>query len=88
MFLHYLHLNGIELKYFLFKITLKSIFRFIIGDTYYAKSFYLFISSFPKLRETKNSFKKLQCSVNSNKSMRDVVREIRNNIILSEIQKF
>lgn len=88
MFLHYLHLNGLELIFFLFKISLKSIFRLIIGDTYYAKSYYLFISSFPKLRESKNAFKKLQRSMNSNKSMREVVRDIRSNIIFSEIQRF
>jgi GT2 family glycosyltransferase len=88
MFLHYLHLDGVEFYYFLFKITLKSISRLITGDKYYLKSYFLFISSFPELRIIKRKFKNLQTIKNSDKKMREIIKEIKNNITPSEIKRF
>ena len=88
IYFHFLHLNGIELYYFLLKILVKSSFRLLVGDIYYAKSFYLFIRSLPKLRETKNAFKKQQLLINSNRSVKDIVKYIKNHINHSDIIKF
>jgi GT2 family glycosyltransferase len=41
LYFHFLHLEGIELYYFLLKSLIKATFRLIWGDTYYAKSFNL-----------------------------------------------
>lgn len=88
MYLHYLHLNGIELIFFLLKITLKSFFRTLALDGNYLKSYYLFISSISKLQAVKNNFKQLQHVKNSPISMGQVIAEIKTSIVPSEIQKF
>ena len=87
-FLHYLHLNGLELIFFILKSAINSLFRLINGDKYYIKSFYLFILSIPHLRVEKNKFKLLQISMNCTKTLKDVVKEIKCSIITSDIEKF
>jgi GT2 family glycosyltransferase len=88
MYLHYLHLNGIELLYFLTKVTLKSLFRALALDGNYLKSYYLFISSFTKLQAIKNNFKQLQQAKNSHLTIGQVINKIKTNIVSSHIEKF
>ena len=52
------------------------------------QSFYLFILSIPHLRKEKNKFKLLQISMNCNKTLKDVVKEIKCSITTSDIEKF
>jgi GT2 family glycosyltransferase len=88
MYFHFLHLNGIELYYFIFKTSIKTPFKFIMGDIYYMKSFYLFIRSIPRLRTIKKAFTQQQLLVNRNITMKEIVKYIKGSIIHSEIVKF
>jgi len=55
--LHYLHLNGIELWFFLFITSLKSFFKLLLFKTQYLKAFILFLKSINKSSKFKKQFK-------------------------------
>ena len=88
MYLHYLHLEGLEFYCFMLKIFTKSFFRLLIGDFSYVKSYILFIRSLPQLSETKRSFKMLQQSLHCCLSTRDIIERITESTRHLEIEKF
>lgn len=88
MYLHFIHLNGIECLYFVLKVTFKSLFRALLFDFHYLKSYYLFIGSLSNLQTIKNNFKQLQHAKNSTLTMDQIISQIKLSIAPSEIQKF
>jgi len=88
MYFHYLHLNGLELNYFLITIVMKTLFKLLLGDKYYAKSSYEFFKTIPKLRESKNAFKKQLLQANGNRSLKDIVKYIKTSTSHLDIIKF
>lgn len=88
MYLHFIHLNGIEFLYFILKVTLKSLFRALLFDRNYLKSYYLFVRSFPRLQTEKNNLRQLQHDKNSTLTMSQIVSQIKSSIVPSEIKKF
>ena len=88
LFLHFIHLNSLELSYFSIIIILKTFFRMLIFDTIYLKSFILFIKSYNKCLSSKRKFKTLQKQKGTNLSVKDTVNYILRNIETLEIEKF
>lgn len=88
MYLHYLHFTGFELIYFMIFLILKTIFKTILFDKYYLKSFYLFVKNIPNLNKYKNSFKSLQRVMKCNKSVKRIVKDIKSGINSYDIEKF
>ena len=76
MCLHFIHLNGIELAFYLLKLFLKTILKVIVLDFKYLKSFWMFISSLKMCSDQKKRFYELQKARNSHFSINDVVRLI------------
>lgn len=73
MYLHFIHLNGIELAFYLLKLFLKTILKVIILDFKYLKSFWMFISSIKLCLDQKKRFRELQKAKNVNLTIKDVV---------------
>ncbi len=82
-FLHYLHLDGIELYLFLIKTFFKSFFRLLILDMVYVNSYTMFVFSISKLSAYKKSFKYKKV-----KRLQEVVKLIKADIENDPIQKF
>jgi len=88
MFLHYLHLDGVELAYYLLILSLKTFFRTLILDTNYLHSYLQFLSNLKACKQAKNTFKSLQKKKNIELSMADIVKEIKREIGTQNIIKF
>lgn len=88
MYLHFLHLDGPELYYFLLIIVLKTLFRLISGNINYVKSFYLFAGSFPQLRKARKDFRRLQMLAGGYRSVKEVVNQMRSDINDQDITIF
>ena len=73
MYLHFIHLNGIELAFYLLKLFLKTILKAIVLDFKYSKSFWMFISSIKLCLDQKKRFRELQKAKNVNLTIKDVV---------------
>lgn len=89
-FLHYLHLNGVELYYFILKIIIKTFFRTLIFDTNYTKSAIQFFTNFNNLKKNKQEFKKNceQNNITPIKTLKQVTQEIKKTTKLLKIRIF
>ena len=83
LIMHYLHLDGIELSYFMLLFILKMCFRLLIFDTFYRKVFLDFLSMQKSVKLEKEKYIKLR-----KKSLRDIKKTILNNIKGLDIVKF
>lgn len=88
MYLHVIHLNNLELAYFLILLTIKTLFRALFLDINYLKSYRLFILSFASCIRSRKEFKALQKQHNVTLSMKDVSSFISDSISNIDIQKF
>ncbi|MCU0406556.1 MAG: glycosyltransferase [Ignavibacteriaceae bacterium] len=73
MYLHFIHLNGIELAFYLMKLFLKTILKVIVLDFKYLKSFWMFISSIKMCLGQKKRFLELQKAKNVHFTIKDIV---------------
>ena len=73
MYLHFIHLNGIELAFYLLKLFLKTILKAMVLDFKHLKSFWMFISSIKMCLDQKKRFQELQQSKNVHFTINDVV---------------
>lgn len=73
MYLHFIHLNGIELAFYLLKLFLKTILKVIVLDFKYLKSFWMFISSIKMCFGQKKKFQELQKARNVHLTIKDIV---------------
>ena len=76
-YLHYLHLDGVELSYYLIKLYLKAGARILTGDKKYRQAFTLFRAAKADLRKAKEAFSALQEAQNTALTIADVAREIK-----------
>jgi GT2 family glycosyltransferase len=73
MYLHFTHLNNIELAFYLLKLLIKTILKVLILDFKYLKSFWMFINSINKCSDYKRKHRELQQTKNVNLSIKDIV---------------
>lgn len=85
MYLHYLHLNGIELNYYLFFMYFRSFFKKISGNELYYKSYKAFKKDIPKLTKYKEEFESKFQNVTS---IKKVVNFIKGNIDSKNVNRF
>jgi GT2 family glycosyltransferase len=77
MYLHFIHLNGLELLFYQIKLIFKVILRLLILDVKYLKSFWMFISSIKICLDQKKKFQKLQQAKKVNLTIKDIVTLIK-----------
>lgn len=87
MYVHFLHLNGMELYLFLLKTSFKTLFRLLVLDFNFLKSFQLFLANTTALRQMKREFEKPKSGVQI-KSTPEVIQTIQSKIKGLEIVKF
>lgn len=87
MYLHFIHLSGFELAFFIAKISIKLIFRSLIGDVNFAKSTFQFYSSFGKLLNEKSKLKHIHKDIKL-KTTREIMQYIQVEIGGLKIKKF
>ena len=87
MYVHFFHLNGLELCLFMTKTTIKALFRLLVLDFNFFKSFQLFLGNTHDLRKKKREFEKLESGVQI-KSIPEVIQTIQSKIKGLEIVKF
>lgn len=80
MLLHFIHLNGLELFYFLLLLTGKFLFRTMSLDFSYCRSFLLFTGSIPEALRSKDRLRDLQQRNKTNLSVRDIAGLIKRSI--------
>ncbi len=88
MLLHFIHLDNLELLFYLLLLTVKFLFRALSLDLNYCKSFILFAGSIPKAVKSKAGFKELQKIKKSKLSVRDITGFIKLNIYQSKVEIF
>ncbi len=87
MYVHFFHLNGLELYLFMTKTAIKALFRLLVLDFNFFKSFQLFLANTTDLRKIKREFEKLESGVQI-KSISEVIQNIQLKIKGLEIVKF
>lgn len=85
IYLHFLHLNGFELKYYLFILTIKAHFNLIIGKKSYYNSYKEFKSNKVKLIKYKNNFEQSNLVT---KRIKEVANFIKGNIDSQNLKRF
>ena len=83
IFLHYLHLNGFELFFYLLVTTIKTFLKILFLDIVYAKAFFQFLISIKKLKEIKTYYNR-----NKKRNLRDIKKLILEDIKNDKIKKF
>lgn len=73
LYLHFIHLNGIELFFYQIKLIFKVILRVLILDVKYLKSFWMFINSMNECLIYRKNFRELQQVKNVHLTIKDVV---------------
>ncbi len=76
-YLHYLHLNKIELRYYLIKLNLKVLVRILVRDKNYRYAFRQFKAAKKDLKRVKSSYKTLQKGHTESYSLKEVTRKIK-----------
>lgn len=88
MLLHFIHLDNIELLYFLLVLGFKVIFRSLMLDFNYVSSFFLFLRSIPQALASRARLKTLQKDSGRNLSVRDIADLIKCDIDGSNTVRF
>jgi len=88
IYLHFIHLNKIELALFLILLTIRTLLRTILLDFNYLKAYGLFIDSLNKCKQSRAEFRALQKQKNVFLSLRDVINFISESISKREINRF
>lgn len=88
MLLHFIHLDGMELAYFMLILGLKAIFRSLLLDLDYSRSFFLFVRSIPRAIDSKARLKALQKNNDVNMSVSKVAEFIKRNIDDADAVRF
>jgi GT2 family glycosyltransferase len=87
-YLHYLHLQGLELYYWFGVQLLKTLGRLLVLDQKHLKSFRLFWESLPAAAQAKQDFAALQQKHRVKLSLRDVRQHLTGSIAAYRIRKF
>jgi GT2 family glycosyltransferase len=88
MYLHFIHLNNVELAWFLVILTIKAFFRTLFLDVNYLKSYWLFLTSLKKCRYSRHKIRELQEQKNVQKSLKEVIGFISKSIPKNGIETF
>ena len=88
MYLHFIHLNNLELFYYLLMLIGKMFLKTLLLDVKYLKSFWLFLNSIDECIKYKRRFRELQRSKNLELSVNDIVIIIKENIQSTTIERF
>ena len=88
MYLHFIHLNNLELFCYLFTLIVKMFLKTLMFDLKYLKSFWLFLNSINECIKSKKRFRELQKSKNVELSVNDIVKIIKENIKSTAIERF
>lgn len=87
-FLHFIHLNRLELTYYLIHLAIKTFFRAIVLDSNYLKTTFSFVCSLDKCIESRHRLKELQKQNKQKISLRDVSFFINHEIGITPITRF
>jgi GT2 family glycosyltransferase len=87
-FLHAIHLNRLELTYYLVRLALKTGVRALFLDTNYLKTSFSFFSSFTTCMKSRRRLKALQQQNNQRISLRNVAQFINSEIGTTPISRF
>jgi len=88
MLLHFIHLNGLELFYFLLLLSFKCLFRALVLDLSYCRSFFLFAALVPRAAGSRAGFRALQKRNLTSLSVRNVADLIRRSFSGRELEVF
>lgn len=88
MYLHFVHLQNIELLYFLVISFFNTIFRTLLLDINHLKSYYLFLTSLNKCKAAKAAISATQKKKGITITVRTVVKEIKKNIPTTGVDIF
>lgn len=87
MYVHFFHLNGLELHLFMTKTAIKALFRLLVLDFNFYISFQLFLANTTALRKKKREFEKQKNEIQI-KSIPEVIQTIESKIKGLEIIEF
>lgn len=87
LYVHFLHLYGVELFFFILKTTLKYLFRLLVFDLKFAQSYHLFIQNIVPLIRIKKEFEKSESELHI-QTISEIVKFIKSEIRDKDIVKF
>jgi GT2 family glycosyltransferase len=88
MILHFIHLSPVELLFFFLLLTFKTIFRLLILDFNYLKSYWLFLRSINKCRQSRSALRITQNKKHTHLSLSDIVTFITKSIPDNDVETF
>lgn len=80
MYLHFIHLNGLEQIFYLIKLFVKAILKAILLDIKYLRSFRMFKNTMSRCLISRKKYRELQQSKNIHLNIKDVVTFINDSI--------